>query len=198
VRRRRRRPDAARRTPAVLRGDRFGLTDLLTEATADLGTRPGRLAMTLLGTALGIGALVATVGFAQTSAGQLSRQFDAVSATQVTIGPAEATTADGARVTTTRLPWDSVSRLETLAGVESAATVAELALGDAAVTAVPVNDPAAPAVAAPTVVAASPGLIGTLGGSVASGRLFDVGHDERGDRVAVLGARAPSASASAG
>jgi putative ABC transport system permease protein len=190
VRRRRRRPDAARRTPAVPRGDRFGLTDLLTEATADLGTRPGRLAMTLLGTALGIGALVATVGFAQTSAGQLSRQFDAVSATQVTIGPAEATTADGARVTTTRLPWDSVSRLETLAGVESAATVAELALGDAAVTAVPVNDPAAPAVAAPTVVAASPGLIGTLGGSVASGRLFDVGHDERGDRVAVLGARA--------
>lgn len=177
-------------TSTVARGDRFGLADLLTEATADLGTRPGRLAMTLLGTVLGIGALVATIGFAQTTAGQLSRQFDAVSATQVTIGPAEATTSDGSSVATVRLPWDSASRLETLAGVESAAVVAEVPLGEAEVTAVPLNDPSAATVASPRVFASSAGLIDTLGGSVTTGRLFDEGHDARGDRVAVLGSRA--------
>ena len=53
----------------VARADRFGFADLLMEATAGIGSRPGRLVMTILGTVLGIGSLIATIGFAQAAAG---------------------------------------------------------------------------------------------------------------------------------
>jgi putative ABC transport system permease protein len=169
--------------------DRFGFLDLLIEATADLGTRPGRLLMTLAGTILGIGALVATIGFAQTTAGQLARQFDALAATQIVASPAQAQDADGNSVATSRLPWDSVQRIERLAGIEEAALITEVKLHEGSVTAVPINDPSAPSSAPPRVFAASAGLIDAVEGTVRYGRLFDAGHDERHDRVALLGHR---------
>ncbi|QHC58335.1 ABC transporter permease [Rathayibacter sp. VKM Ac-2760] len=175
----------------VRRADRFSAADLLAEATSDLGTRPARLAMTLLGTVLGIGALVATIGFGQTTAGQLARRFDAFAATQVVVQPAEAKNSSGDSVATARLPWDAVERVRRLAGVEQAAVLGEVPLREGAtVTAVPVEDPSAPAVAPPRVFAASADLLETLEGSVTAGRMFDSGHDARADRVVVLGARA--------
>ncbi|MBO0897142.1 ABC transporter permease [Arthrobacter sunyaminii] len=169
--------------------DRFSFIDLLIEATSDLGTRPGRLLMTLAGTILGIGALVATLGFAQTTAGQLAKQFDAFAATQVIASPATAQNSDGNSVATASLPWDAVERMERLAGIEQAALITEVKLREGTVTAVPVNDPSAPLTSPPRVFAASPGLIDTLEGTVLHGRLFDAGHDQRHDRVAVLGNR---------
>ncbi len=175
--------------PPVARSDRFNFPDLLVEATSGIGSRPGRLVMTILGTVLGIGSLIATIGFAQTTAGQIARQFDAVAATQVVITPATAQTGGGGTVATGRLPWDSPQRVERLAGVNHAALLANVNIGDGTVTAVPVNDPSAPATAAPPVVAASAGLLDAIRGRVVTGRSFDEGHDQRGDRVAVLGAR---------
>ncbi len=169
--------------------DRFSFIDLLIEATSDLGTRPGRLLMTLAGTILGIGALVATIGFAQTTAGQLARQFDAFAATQVVASPAQARNSEGNSVATARLPWDAVDRLERLAGIDEAALITEVELGEGTVTAVPINDPSAPSTAAPRVFATSAGLIDTIEGNIIHGRLFDEGHDERQDRVALLGNR---------
>ena len=58
--------------------DRFGLRDLLAESAHGIGARPGRLVLTVLGTVLGIASVVVTVGLAQTAAGQISKQFDAV------------------------------------------------------------------------------------------------------------------------
>jgi putative ABC transport system permease protein len=179
-------PELLRSVPA---SDRFSFMDLLTEATSDFGTRPGRLLMTLAGTVLGIGALVATLGFAQTTAGQLARQFDSFAATQIVASPAEARNADGNSVATASLPWDAVDRMERLAGIEQAALVTEVKLREGTVTAVPVNDPSAPVSAPPRVFAASSGLVETLEGTVRHGRLFDQGHDQRRDRVAVLGDR---------
>lgn len=186
---------AASATPlvsAVTHADRFTFQDLVTEATADIGSRPARLVMTILGTVLGIGSLVATIGFAQTAAGQIARQFDGVAATQVVVTPAEAQSgAQNKTVAAGRLPWDAAERVLLLAGVESAALVGEVALADGeTITAVPVNDPAAAAVASPRLFAASGDLIDTVEGELATGRFFDRGHDSRGDRVAVLGARA--------
>ena len=190
---RRRRDPVEPAEPGLLQpvpaADRFSFIDLLIEATSDLGTRPGRLLMTLAGTVLGIGALVATLGFAQTTAGQLARQFDAFAATQIVASPAQAQNADGNSVATASLPWDAVERMERLAGIEQAALVTEVKLRDGTVTAVPVNDPSAPLSAPPRVFAASAGLVETLEGTVRHGRLFDVGHDQRHDRVAVLGNR---------
>ena len=172
------------------RADRFTSQDLVAEATADIGSRPARLIMTIAGTVLGIGALVATLGFAQTAAGQIARQFDQAAATRVEITPAEARTQSGNSVATARLPWDGAERVERLAGVVAAATLAEVTLPTgAAITAVPVYDPSAASAAPAPVVASSEGLLDALGGRVAEGRMFDAGHDERGDRVAVLGAR---------
>ena len=174
----------------VRRSDRFGSTDLLTEATADIGARPGRLVMTVLGTVLGIGALVATVGFAHTAAGQIARQFTAVSATQLVVSPATEKNTNGTEIATGRLPWDAVERVGQLVGIESATLLAEVTLADPTISAVPVNDPSAPITAPPPLYAASAGLLDTIGGSIVTGRAFDDGHDRRGDRVALLGARA--------
>ncbi|GGH46054.1 ABC transporter permease [Microbacterium album] len=175
----------------VPRADRFTFQDLVVEATNDIGSRPGRLVMTVLGTVLGIGSLVATVGFAQTAAGQIANQFQAAASTQVVISPAEARTGGGRTVATGALPWDAPARVERLAGVERAALVSDVVLAEGAtVTAVPVNDPSAPAAAPPPVVAASEGLVDVVEARIIAGRFFDAGHDARGDRVAVLGVRA--------
>ena len=185
-----RQPDAAPAGRPVDPADRFRLTDLLGEATADIGSRPGRLVTTMVGTVLGIAALVATIGLAQTAAGQIARQFDRSAATQLVVSPATANTSGGATVAAGALPWDAVDRLERLAGIESAALLAEVPLPEAVITAVPVNDPSRPPSAPPPVYAASAELLDTVGGELAAGRFFDAGHDARADRVAVLGSRA--------
>ena len=188
--RRSQRPTVAPGVRAVDPADRFRFGDLLGEATADIGSRPGRLVTTIVGTVLGIAALIATIGFAQTAAGQIASQFDRAAATQLVVTPATADTRGGTTVATGALPWDAVSRLERLAGVDTAALLSEVSLPDAVVTAVPVNDPSAPATAAPPVYAASAELLDTVGGRLATGRFLDAGHDQRADRVVVLGARA--------
>nr|WP_144016980.1 ABC transporter permease [Beutenbergia cavernae] len=162
----------------------------MTEATHGIGARPGRLFLTILGTVLGICALVVTMGMAQTGAGQIARQFDAVAATQVVVEPASTTTMGGEQRARAQLPWDSPERVARLAGVEAAALLADVDTGGAQVTAVPVTDPTAPRVASPPVVAASADLLPAVRGNLGTGRFFDAGHDARADRVVVLGAAA--------
>ncbi|WP_182111925.1 MULTISPECIES: ABC transporter permease [unclassified Actinotalea] len=183
----RRRPTSV--VPRGPKGDRFGLRDLVNEAAHGIGARPGRLVLTIIGTVLGVGSLVVTVGLAQTAAGQIAAQFDAVAATQVVVEPATARTAGGERAAGT-IPWDVEDRLGRLAGVEAAGAVAPVDVDGATITAVPVNDPSAPTLASPEVRATSPGLLDAVRGSVVTGRYFDAGHDERADRVVVLGSRA--------
>lgn len=176
--------------PTMLRADRFSLQDLLVEASFGIGAKPSRLIMTTLGTVLGIASLVVTVGFAQTAAGQIANQFDAVAATQVVVEPATARGNSGVDRAVGVLPWDAPERVERLAGVERAGLVADIDVRELPVTSVPVNDPSAPAVLSPAVVATTASLLETVRGSVVTGRYFDAGHDARGDRVAVLGSRA--------
>lgn len=184
--------DAAAPAVVVPRGkaaDRYGMRDLLAEASYGIGSRPGRLVLTILGTVLGIGSLVVTIGLAQTAAGQISRQFDAVAATQVVLKPATSNTGEGQRATG-RIPWDVEDRLDRLAGVEASGGVGSVGIGDLRITAVPVNDPSVAQTAIPQVLATTPGLLDAVRGKIVTGRYFDSGHDERADRVVVLGARA--------
>ena len=186
-------PARLRRAPSVVprgaAGDRFGLRDLVAEAAHGIGARPARLILTIVGTVLGIGSLVVTIGLAQTAAGQIASQFDAVAATQVVVEPATSQTQGGARATG-RIPWDVEDRLVRIAGVERAGGIGTVDIGESEITAVPVNDPSAPAVTAPQVFATTPGLLDAVRGHVVTGRYFDAGHDERADRIVVLGARA--------
>jgi putative ABC transport system permease protein len=173
----------------VARADRFSASDLVSEATSDIGSRPGRLIMTILGTVLGIGSLVATWGFAQTAAGQISSQFNQAASTQVSIEPETASFGENSGALG-RIPWDAPERLERLAGVDGAALLSDVQLGEGVtITSVPLNDPSAPSTAVPPVRAVSAELLDVVGGEMQTGRMFDAGHDERGDRVAVLGSR---------
>ncbi len=171
------------------RSARFGARDLFAEASAGIGARPGRLMLTILGTVLGIASVVVTVGLAATAAGQINKQFDAVAATQAVARPATQNSYSG-EVALGTLPWDAQARALRLAGVEAAGTVSAVDVAGANVTAVPVNDPSAARTASPLVLASSPGALDAVGGRVVTGRYFDSGHDERADRVAVLGADA--------
>lgn len=176
--------------PAMPRADRFTTQDLLVEVSHGIGGHTGRLVMTTLGTVLGIASLVVTIGFAQTAAGQISRQFDAVAATQAVVKPETSNTMGGKEIANTTLPWDSPERVERLNGVERAGLIGEVPIGELEITAVPINDPSAPETLSPTLLATSPGLLDAVRGEVAAGRYFDAGHDARADRVAVVGERA--------
>lgn len=61
------------------------MRDTIAEAVAGIVQRPGRAALTMIGTVLGVGAFVAVLGLTATAAGQVSTQFTALDATTVTV-----------------------------------------------------------------------------------------------------------------
>lgn len=73
---------------------RLAARDAAGEAVAGIVQRPGRAALTMLGTVLGVGAFVAVLGLTATGAGQISHQFSVLEDTTVTVqdnGPANNT-----------------------------------------------------------------------------------------------------------
>jgi putative ABC transport system permease protein len=165
--------------------------DLVDEAIAGTVARPGRLFLMAFGAALGLAAVVATLGLAQTAASQVASRFDAIAATQVTITPRQVpglrdATAD-ADAAIVYLPWDAEDRVGHLNGVVYAGLISRVESPPALRT-VPVADPTGALSRAAPVIAASPGLLDAVRGTLATGRFFDEGHDRRADRVVVLGA----------
>ena len=111
--------------------------DLVGEAVAGLFSRPGRTALTVLGTVIGLGALVATLGLTRTADNRIVGRFDEVVATEVVVEP-RPVAPGGIPVT---LPWDAPSRLARLNGVVAAGNLSTVEVGDALVTTSPVSDP---------------------------------------------------------
>jgi len=161
--------------------------DLLDEALAGVAARPTRLILTTLGTVLGIAALVATVGLGQTAAGQITQRFDLAAATRVVVQPDDKGGQEGEAAT--QLPWDAPERIARLNGVDAAGTVSQLEVGDDLVRSVAGLDGQKDGHAL-QVMAGSPGLFDAVRGNLRTGRFFDAGHDNRGDRVVVLGKHA--------
>ncbi len=184
----RRRPSADRPQAPV---SRFSVRDLLVESAAGLLARPARVALTVLGTVVGVAALVATLGLSETAGSQIVGRFDEVSATDVVVTPA----ARGAGRATTVIPWDAEQRLTRLNGVAAAGTLSDVDVGGALIHSVPVNDPLGQTDVQLPIKAASPGLWRAVRAEVAAGRLPDGGHSRRADRVMVLG---PTAAARLG
>ena len=156
--------------------------DLVTESISGLFSRPGRAVLTILGTALGVGTLVATLGIANTAGNQIVTRFDALAQTQVVIEPVY---QPGSRLQSV-IPWDAGDRLDRLNGVVAAATLSQVPV-DGSISAVPFNDPLRQTEFNFNVYSASPDLIGAVRGTIATGRFFDAGHSERFDQVAVIG-----------
>jgi macrolide transport system ATP-binding/permease protein len=182
---------AAASPPAAPAADaaalRSGITprDLLDEALAGMFARPLRMMLTVLGVVIGITALVATVGLTRTASNRIISQFDALAATElfVTARPGRTTGIVDPRA----IPWDAPERLRRLNGVVAAGTVSELDVGDALVSSSPVRDPVNQSAFKLAVHAASPELFRAVRADLATGRLPDLGHSERADRVVVLG-----------
>jgi putative ABC transport system permease protein len=175
--------------PSIPRANRFRASDLVFEATTDIGSRPGRLIMTVLGTVLGIGALVATFAFSQTASRQIANMFTANAATTVSVTP-NSSNMWGQQVATASLPWDSVERVVRLNGVENAMLMGRANLGSDSITTLPINDPSVAASVSPPLIGATAGIVDVIGAEIVTGRMFDAGHEQRADRVAVIGARA--------
>jgi putative ABC transport system permease protein len=160
--------------------------DLFNEAIAGIFARPGRMALTILGIVIGLTALVATLGLSRTASNRIISQFDELAATEITIAGKSGVTAADPRA----IPLDAPVRLMRLNGVVAAGNLSEVKLGDALVSASPVRDPQNQTAFHFAVQAASPGLFESVRAELRTGRLFDLGHSERMERVAVLGSDA--------
>lgn len=160
--------------------------DLLLEAIAGIMARPLRTILTVLGTVLGVAALVATLGISRTAGNQVVGTFDALEATGVVVQPVTST-ANGQTRASVTLPWNVEDRLR-LNGVRAAGALADVKVADgAAVRRSPVRDPKGTNEASLRTTAVTPGLLDAIKGRVVQGRWFDRGHDDRADRVVVLG-----------
>lgn len=170
---------------------RSGITthDLFEEAIAGMFARPGRMALTILGIVIGLAALVATLGLSRTASNRIISQFDELAATEIVV---TAKPGPSGRIDPTVIPWDAPDRLNRLNGVVAAGTLSEVDVGDALVSASPVKDPQNQTTFNLSVQAASPGLFPAVRAELANGRLPDLGHSSRMDRVAVLGPNAAS------
>lgn len=164
---------------------RSGITfsDLLNEALAGVFARPGRMLLTMLGVLIGLTALVATLGLSYTAGNRIISQFDELAATEITISAKPSPTG----VNPKTIPWDAPARLLRLNGVVAAGTLSEVDVGSALVSSSPVQDPQNQTAFKLAVQAASPDLFKTVRANLETGRLLDLGHSDRRDRVAVLG-----------
>lgn len=159
---------------------RLRWADTVAEAAATVGQRPIRTLLTALGTVLGVGAFVATTGLAETTRAQISSRFDALKASEVRV-------QDAAPDGTNPFPNDVDHLLQSLNGVNHAGlyyTITDdgtIQPRNTATRPVGIN-------ATPTpVIAASPGAVEASLPRLATGRLYDEFHEQRGEHVAVIG-----------
>lgn len=160
--------------------------DLVFEAFAGMFARPGRMTLTILGTLIGIAALVATLGLSRTASSQIIGRFDELAATEITVSALPA----GEGLPSNDLRWSASARVAHLDGVVAAGTRSQVDIGRALVTGRPVTDPRQRSQFKLAVDAASPGLFVAVRARLREGRLPDAGHSQREEKVAVLGANA--------
>ena len=166
---------------------RFSLADAVNEVVVGLTARPGRTILTALGTVLGVGALVVTLGLAKTAGGQIVARFDKLAETQVTIEPKESQGQGSQQQSPSAIPWDAQDRIERLNGVRAAGTTTDINMNGRLVRTVPVVDPSGQSERQVPMIAASPGLFDAAISTLQTGRHFDTGHDKNARPVAVLG-----------
>lgn len=166
---------------------RLSLRDLVNEAAVALTARPARTLLTALGTVLGVAALVATLGLAKTAGSQIVSRFDELEATEVVVRPPQNQSSNPEARQANGIPWDAGDRLERLNGVVAAGTKTDVAVGQALARSVPIIDPLGQTEFQIPVISVSPGLFQAARAELLTGRVFDEGHNQRGDNVAVLG-----------
>jgi putative ABC transport system permease protein len=170
--------------PTGVTRPRARIADLITEATSAIRLRRARSALTSLGTVLGVGAFVITLGLASTASAQISDSFNVLKATEVGLEDAKPDPNDD-----TPFPTDTDQRLQALNGVNSAGRYWAVAVGTPP-TAHPSLDRSDQINTPVPVIAASPGAITASIPTLSTGRIFDRFHQTSNLRVAVIGSAA--------
>ena len=98
------------RRPSRIGGDRRPMRcpcrrTCSTSASPACSARPGRAVLTVLGTVVGVAALVATLGLSKTAGNQIVGRFDELAATDIVVTPKTGTS--GRALKRDALPWDA-------------------------------------------------------------------------------------------
>jgi|SRR5580658_5078408 putative ABC transport system permease protein len=163
---------------------RLRVSDLAREALAGILQRPGRSALTMAGTMLGIGAFVAILGLTTTAAAQISSQFSAFAATQVTVADA----GDSGNQAVLDFPPDADARIDSLHGVVSAGVYWQVDTGQSQIGLTPQTG--ATTGVSLGVYAATPGLLPASAAILSAGVPLNSFYENQDQPVALLGTTA--------
>jgi putative ABC transport system permease protein len=166
---------------------RLAARDASAEAVAGIVQRPGRAALTMLGTILGVGAFVTVLGLTATAAGQISRQFTVLDATTVTVednGPANDVAAPGTNPAI-GFPADADSVAARIGGVVAAGVWWPVSLPNGTDF---TSSPALSATAVQNInlLAASPGAVAAMGLTMAAGSPLTRYENDSAQHVALI------------
>lgn len=177
---------------AVAGQSRYCLRDLAAESLAGLAQRPGRSALTMLGTVLGTGAFVAVLGLAATANGQIGKEFSTLAATTVTVNDTgqpqglDSTAVDD-------FPADADVLAGRLHGVIAAGVWWQVEFQDSVISTSPdATTGSADDSGALPVFAASPGALRAAQPGLAVGELYGSFDAQNAEPVVVLGSVAAS------
>jgi putative ABC transport system permease protein len=175
------------RRQRAVQPSRLSLSDLAAESLAGILQRPGRSALTMFGTVLGIGTFVAVLGLSATANGQISKQFTVLDATQVTV-----TDSGAAHATTPVIDFPAAADADAqrIHGVIAAGVWWQVGSGPTDVARLPGSGPAA-GLQLP-VYAASPGLLRASGAILGQGVFYSSFDESRDQPVAILSASTAS------
>ena len=170
---------------------RLAARDAAAEAVAGIVQRPGRAALTMLGTVLGVGAFVAVLGLTATGAGQISHQFTVLEDTTVTVednGPANNVAPPGTNPAI-GFPADADAIAEHINGVTAAGVWWPVTLPSGA----GLSFTGSLALSAPVsqtvnLLAASPGALSAMGLSMVAGSPLSTYENDTAQHVAVIDA----------
>ncbi|MDW5598357.1 ABC transporter permease [Conexibacter stalactiti] len=142
---------------------RLLLADALRLGAHGLSTRRARAALSAIGVAIGVAAMVAVLGVAESSRTRVLDELDRLGTNLLTVGPGESFFGD-----TVTLPKSAAPALRGLPGVELAAAATSVGESVRRTDRIPEEETGGIDLAA-----AEPGLLAAVGGSLASGRFLD-------------------------
>jgi putative ABC transport system permease protein len=163
---------------------RLAARDAAAEAVAGIVQRPGRSALTMLGTVLGVGAFVGVLGLTATSAGQISSQFTRLEDTTVTVEDNGSQTPLATNPPI-GFPADADAIADRINGVTAAGVWWPVSLpADTSITgSLALSATADQAV---TLLAASPGAVQAMGLSMVAGSPLTTYENDTAQHVALI------------
>ncbi|HEX7290971.1 MAG TPA: ABC transporter permease, partial [Conexibacter sp.] len=146
-----------------MRASRLLPADVLRLGAHGLRTRPARAALSALGIAIGVAAMVAVLGVGESSRTRLLDQLAALGTNLLTVTPGQSFFSD-----TVTLPPSAVRAIRGMPGVELAAAATSVAVAVRRTDRIPEEEGGGIQLSA-----VEPGLLSAVGGTLRGGRFLD-------------------------